>query len=153
VRLRESLREELSGTYGASVTPELNRVPKPEYRIRISFGSDPHRANELTRSLLATVDDLRAKGPTPEEVANWKETVTRRQQVALRDNGEWAALLESADASGEDLGARLDLARWLTPLTPERLRQAAERYLDLRHYVRVTLLPADSASARATGSP
>jgi zinc protease len=151
VRLRESLREELGGTYGARVTPELNRVPKPEYRIRISFGSDPKRANELTRSLLTTVGDLRTRGPTPEEVANWKETVTRRQEVALRDNGEWASLLEAADASGEDLGTRLDLPRWLTPLTPERLRQAAERYLDPGHYVRATLLPADSASARAAG--
>ena len=142
VRLRESLREDLGGTYGVSVTPELNRVPKPRYRIRMAFGSAPDRADELTRSLLATVGELRAHGPTPAEVANWKETVTRQQQVALRDNGEWASLLQAADAGGEDLGVRLDLARWLTPLTPERLRQAAERYLDLGHYVRATLLPA-----------
>ena len=152
VRLRESLREDLSGTYGVSVTPELNRVPKPTYRIRIAFGSDPGRVDELTKSLLGTVAELRAHGPTPEEVANWKETVTRQQQVALRDNGEWAALLQAADAGGEDLGTRLDLARWLTPLTPERLRQTAERYLDLGHYVRATLLPADSARAGGADS-
>ena len=151
VRLRESLREDLGGTYGVGVAAALDRVPRPEYSVRISFSSDPARAHELTDTLLAQVEALRAHGPTAEEVANWREAVARRQETALRDNGEWASLLASADAAGEDLSTRLDLARWLTPLTPERLREAAERYLDLQRYVRVTLLPADTSRGRAIG--
>jgi zinc protease len=141
VRLRNALREELSGTYGVSVSAEPARLPRPGYRLRIAYGSAPERAAELAAALLSAVRVLRDQGPTAGEVANWKETVLRHQELALRENDVWASLLASTDAGGEDLAAQLDLHRWLDPLTPERVRQAAAKYLDPTRYVRVTLLP------------
>ncbi len=142
VRLRNELREELGATYGVGVSAELNRLPRPEYRIRITYGSAPERAAELATAVLATVKEFRARGPTAVEVANWKATVARQQEVALKENETWATLLAAADAGGEDPATQLDVHRWIDPLTPERLRDAAAQYLVLTRYVRVTLLPA-----------
>jgi zinc protease len=122
VRLRKALREELSGTYGVSVSAEPARLPRPGYHLRIAYGSAPERAAELAAALLSAVRVLRDQGPTAGEVASWKETVLRHQELALRENDAWASLLASTDAGGEDLAAQLDLHRWLDPLTPERLR-------------------------------
>jgi zinc protease len=145
VRLREALREQLGGTYSVAVSTEASRVPRPEYRIRVEFGSDPGRAAELTAATLAAIADLRHTGPTPAETANWKTAVLRRQELALRENDAWAAMLAAAETGRDSLADQLDPGRWLTPLTPARLREAAERYLDLHRYVRVTLLPAEGA--------
>lgn len=140
-RLRESLREELGGTYGVGVSADLDRVPRPEYRLRISYGSAPERSGELMTSLLATVAEFRSHGPTEAEVGNWKRTVLRHQELALKDNGAWASLLAGADAAGEDPAVRIDIRHSLDEITPERLRAAAVQSLDLTRYVRVTLLP------------
>jgi zinc protease len=42
-RLLETIREELSGTYGVNVNPSYQRIPNPEYAITINFGSSPDR--------------------------------------------------------------------------------------------------------------
>ena len=48
IRLRETLREDMGGTYGVSVQASPSRYPRSEYELRIGFGSAPERTDELT---------------------------------------------------------------------------------------------------------
>jgi zinc protease len=145
VRLREKLREDLGGTYSVSVGSDRIRIPRPEYRINIRFGSAPDRAADLAAEVAGTVDSLRRFGPTDTEVANWKANEMRQHEVALRENNYWISLLSSADAQSEQVSTLLDIKPWLDQMNAERLRTGAERYLNPDRFVRVTLLPAGTA--------
>jgi zinc protease len=145
-RLRNELREELGGTYSVNVSGQPSRVPHPAYKLSIEYGSAPERVEELAAEVLREVDSLRATGPTAEEVANWKEAVRRRHQVAVRENDYWLSVLSSSISGGESLAELLDPESWLAPATTSDLQQAATRFLDPSRYVRVTLLPGDSSS-------
>lgn len=146
VRLREKLREDLSGTYSVSVSSDRIRIPRPEYRINIRYGSAPDRAADLATAVTETVDSLRRIGPTESELANWKANELRRHEVALRENDYWLSLLASVDAQGEQISTLLEIKPWLDQMTTEKLRAGAEHYLNPDRYVRVTLLPAETAA-------
>ena len=59
IRLRERVREQLSGTYSISVNTSGSSLPDDEYQVSIIFGSDPNRTEELLAEVLAEVNWLR----------------------------------------------------------------------------------------------
>jgi zinc protease len=142
IRLREELREELGGTYSVSVGASASRVPRDEYRVTISFGSDPARADALVRAVFAEIDTLQARGPRPADLAKVKETLIRSRETNLRQNGWWLGQLLASVRDGDPPAQPLEPV--LAGLTVESLRAAARSYLDRSRYVRVTLLPEGS---------
>jgi zinc protease len=53
IRLREVLREDKSGTYGAGVGANCSHIPYSNYRVTVSFGSAPERTEELTKEVFS----------------------------------------------------------------------------------------------------
>src|SRR5688572_4332405 len=49
-RLRETLREELGGTYSVTAGAQYEDKPRETYQISVNFGSDPSRSAALARS-------------------------------------------------------------------------------------------------------
>ena len=49
--LQRTLREDLGGTYGVSVSPDFQQSPTPMYRVTIAFACDPARLDSLVSAL------------------------------------------------------------------------------------------------------
>jgi zinc protease len=139
LRLREELREELGGTYSVGVSASASRVPRDEYRVSISFGSDPARTEALVRAVFAQIDTLQARGPRPADLAKVKETLIRSRETNLRENSWWLGQLLQSVRDGDPPAPPLEPV--LAALTVDSLRAAARSYLDRARFVRVTLLP------------
>lgn len=152
-RLREVLREELGGTYSVSVGSSFSWRPAGQYRLSISFGSDPERADELLAAVYEEVDRLKNSPPDEAEVNDVLEAQRRAWETNQESNSWWLSVLDgryrylldqsdgrypSGDVLLETLptyGAALDA------LTPLRIQELARRYFDQDNRVRVTLLP------------
>lgn len=141
IKLREELREELSGTYGVNVSASPSRVPEEVYSFSIDFGSAPERANELAKVVFQEIDSLRRFGAAAKELEKVRESRIRSRETELKENGFWLSYLSAADQNGDDARLILDQASLLNRLTSEAIRQAAAQYLDPARFVRVTLLP------------
>ncbi len=141
IKLREALREELGGTYGVSVQASPTRIPNDRYSFAIGFGSAPDRADELVRAVFVQIDSLQQQGAGQKELDKIRETIIRSHETNLRQNGYWLGQIVSAEQNGDPLARRIDPTDLLPLLTRERLKAAAQRYLDRKNYVRVTLLP------------
>jgi len=141
LRLRERLREDLGGTYGASVSASPTKVPREEYSISVGFGSAPDRVDELVAAVWAEIDALQRTGATDDELVKLRESTVRTRETSLRENGFWLGQLSGYEQTGEDFRGILVTADLLPLLTAERLKQAAVRYLDRSNHVRVTLVP------------
>ena len=141
MRLRESLRQELSGTYGVSVGAGAAGEPRPRYQLSIAFGGEPARMDELTRAAFAVIDSVRTIGPSDEDFAKAREAQLRERETDLRTNRFWIERMLSYDQQGWPLESILDLPDWLADASSETVRQAALRYIDPQQYVQVTLLP------------
>ena len=140
IRLRERLREALGGTYFAFASARASRIPEPEYRISISFGSDPARADELLMEVFEELEWLR-DGGEQEYLDTVKELLRTPREERLRDNGFWLGQIQSSLQRGQDFAGILDFEDRLDALTLEDVVAVAQRYLTDDRYVRVVLLP------------
>jgi zinc protease len=141
IRLRESLREELGGTYGVSATSSPALYPKPRYDFGIAFGCSPDRVDELVTRVFAEIKRLKDDGVPDDLLAKIKESQRRERETDLEENGFWLSTLRFYDVHHEDPAQILDLETWIAQLDSDSIRDAARRYLDEGNYVEVALLP------------
>ncbi len=141
-RLREVLREDLGGTYSVGASPSYVKVPNPEYRISISFGSDPQRVEELTKAIFKEIEKLKTD-VSEDEVNDAREALRRSTETGLKQNSWLITQLAYKYRLGEDPGELLLL--WEEPLkllSSEVIKEAAQQYLNMDNYVLVSLFPA-----------
>lgn len=146
MRLRESLREELGGTYGVNVSAVPSRIPKEEYSFAIEFGSAPDRVDQLVTAVWTEIETLQRDGAQEKDLAKLREADARAQEVNRKRNGWWLSQLAHLDQTHEQPAFLQDAARRTARLTPALVRAAARRYLTKTKYVQVTLLPETGAT-------
>ncbi|MGH7482592.1 MAG: insulinase family protein, partial [Longimicrobiales bacterium] len=142
LRLRDVLREELSGTYGVSVYGGIARAPDQEYSFGIGFSAAPDSLDSLVAEVFRQIESIQTAGPTADELAKVKEAMRRSRETTLEQNEFWLGRIAAAEIWAEDLGVELreDAAR-VEALTRDDIAAAASRFLDFGNYVRVSLRP------------
>jgi zinc protease len=140
-RLRETLREELSGTYGVQVTPQYSKIPNEQYLINIGFGCSPARAAELTKVAFKEIEALRSGGPTEKQVSDVREQLLREFETNMKQNAYLLAQITMRYQVPQDLGEFFGLAEFYKTVDAAMIREAARTYLDTSNCVQVTLLP------------
>jgi zinc protease len=84
IRLRETMREDLGGTYSAGAGVSLERWPEGRFTTTVQFGSDPARADTLATVALDVLRKFAADGPSADELAKVRENLLRTRETALR---------------------------------------------------------------------
>lgn len=141
IKLRERIREDLSGTYGVSVSGSFERYPKERYEIEISFGCDPERVDELTQEVFTQIDSLSKFETTEAYLKKVTEAQRRQYELNLKSNSFWLNNLEFRYFHHLDPGGIMDYLDLVNSLTLDDIQQAAKKYFNLNNYVRVVLLP------------
>jgi zinc protease len=141
MKLRDVLREDLGGTYGVSVSHGLQRFPDGRYSLSIAFGAAPDRLEELTAVVFTVLDAMRTNGPDAAALANVKEQQRRTFETNLQRNEYWLSLLLREAETGEPAANALSLPQRLDGVTAAHVQEAAQLYLDMTNYVRVSLVP------------
>ena len=140
-RLEETIREELSGTYGISATPTYERIPIQTYRIAIQFGSAPDRADALSKRVFQEIEALKNNGPTDQQLADQKEILLREFERNSKLNSYLVGQIAARYKNGDD-----PATLWLVPdlyrkIDKAMIQEAAKTYLNTSRYVEVMLFP------------
>ena len=142
IKLNETLREQLGGTYSPGVGGGGSRIPKAEYSIQINFGSSPENVEKLTQTVFAMIDSLKSKPPTQADVDKVREALTRGRETELKTNNYWLGNIAARDQNSEDIAGLLGAYdAMIRALTPEKIQAAARQYFDIKNYMRFVLLP------------
>jgi zinc protease len=139
--LQRTLREDLGGTYGVSVSPDFQQRPSGSYRVTISFACDPARLNTLVAALFREIDQFRRTGPSRSQVQDGRLALARDLETNSRSNSYLLNQLIYKYEYGEDPGEIFRMQDFYDQITPAAIRDAAQAYLDPSRYVKVTLLP------------
>ncbi len=141
IRLREVLREENGGVYGVSVFGSLTRAPVARYSSGFGFSCDPGNAESLVRLALLEILSLQENGPRPVNVRKVQELHLRQHEKNLKENGFWLRSLSSAALEGRDFADALSFPDRVHAFDPERAREAAIAYFDMRNLLLAYLRP------------
>jgi len=142
IRLREELREALSGSYYANASGRSEKEPTPLYTFSVNYASDPERADELYAAMWRVIEEIQTKGTTEEVLTKVREGYSRDLETNLKENRFWMTQLMQKDELKEEIsqipvGAK-DLYQ---ALTSEDIQNAARLYLKKDNVVRFVLLP------------
>jgi zinc protease len=141
MRLLETIREELGGTYGINASPGYQRFPIPSYSITIQFGSAPDRANDLIKRVFKEIELLKANGPTEKQVNDEKEALLREFETNSKVNNYLLNQLTLKYQFGEDPAGIWKIPDYYRQIDRAMIQDAAKAYLDTNNYVKVTLFP------------
>lgn len=140
-RLLELIREELGGTYSITAGASYSRDPRPEYSIRIQFGSDPQRTEDLVGRVLKEIEDFKASGPTDKQLADERQALLRDFEANTKQNAFLMTQISLKYQYGEDPATLLDIPKYYEKLDAAAIQQAAKTYLNSSNRIRVTLMP------------
>jgi zinc protease len=141
LRLRETLREDLGGTYGVQVSAGSNRFPEDSYRLQISFGADPERLEELVSAVFRELERIQEEGPTADELSRVREIQRRERETSLRQNGYWMGQIAGYVREEMAFPDILTYEALIDALDAGAVQEAARRVVDFERYVRVSLVP------------
>jgi zinc protease len=149
IRLREVLREEKGGTYGASAGGSCSNIPYEHYNVSVEFGSSPERVEELVTAVFKVFDEIKAGTVSDSNLTKIKEIHLREHEVGLKQNASWLNAMSDADEDHRDQRDFLRYPELVKGLTREMIRDAARLYLRPEQYARFTLLPEPAAKPAA----
>jgi zinc protease len=150
IRLREILREDMGGVYGVGAGGGISRRPRQEYTFSVGFGCAPENVQKLKDAVFAEIKNIQAKGTTDDYLHKVKEARVRAHEVNLKENGFWDGELARAWRFGEDPKLIPEIKPWVDKITSDRVKAAANRYLQQKQYVLGVLQP-EAVSAAPSG--
>jgi zinc protease len=139
--LRLSLREQLGGTYSVGVTPNTSKIPRSEYSVEIEFGCSPDRTDALIKTVFKEIEDLKANGPSQQQINDAKTLMTREFETNSKQNLYLRSQIAQKYAYGEPVEDVFTAPQLFSRLTAAMVQDAARKYLDVNNYVQVTLFP------------
>jgi zinc protease len=141
IKLIETLREDLSGVYGAGMKGQLNKNPYSHYLITATFPCGPENVDKLINATLGEIKKIKDNGPTAADLGKVKETWIKQYREDLKDNSYWLARLLQTAEVGIEPGDILTGEQRINAITVDDIKQAANKYFDLNNYVQVVLNP------------
>lgn len=141
IKLRETLREDLSGTYGVGIYASSSLYPHQEYEIHISFGCAPDRVDEMIQTVFQQIDSLQTFGPEQSYIQKIRETQERSYEVQMQENQYWLDHLHDAYFISYDPAMIYEYPKLISTLTASMVQDAARKYLNKDNYVEIVLYP------------
>ncbi len=147
IKLVEVLREKESGVYGVGARGNMSKIPYESYSFSISFPCGPENVEKLTDAAINQVQEIKANGPSKEDLAKVKETFRLQRKEKLKENKFWIDQLEKADSENYDLSEMKDFNNMVEELEADDIQKMAEKYLK-DNYLLGVLMPEKVESAK-----
>ena len=142
IRLREVIREDMSGSYGVSCSGYIDGWPERYYKVYVEFGCEPVREEELSATVIETIKEIQSGNISEELLTKLKETYTRNVETSLRNNYWWLNRFAAEILfTYEPLWYTKNTTKPVDWITKEALVDAANKYLNTNRIVTGYLKP------------
>lgn len=137
----EKVREEKGGTYGVSVTGEMQHHPFDEGMLRIAFQTDPEKYDELIPIIYEQLHKMAEEGPSQEDMEKVKAYELKTYDQVLRKNNYWEYVIYTDLFNGIDVDT--NYRSIVRNMTAEDVRTTLKKLLDQGNRIQVTMTQAD----------
>ncbi len=141
IKMRESMREDQGGVYGVRSSISIDKLPKPEYDISISWGCAPANVDKLASTVLDEMKKIVDNGPTDTDIEKAKETFLNERETDVKENKFWLGYIQARTFNGDKLISLEDYNAIIKSITKKDLQKAAKSYFNPKNYVKVVLKP------------
>ena len=133
----DSVREEKGGTYGVSVSYNLEKDKRPAAMLRITFRTDPAKYDAIIPVVYRQVKHIADHGPNPESMEKVKKYLLKNYGQNIIDNGYWDYVIYHQLQDGIDF--HTGYKKMVENITGREVRQMAKHILDSHRRIEVTM--------------
>ncbi|MFA6933110.1 MAG: insulinase family protein [Bacteroidales bacterium] len=149
IKLTETIREELGGTYSPMFRLEYDKYPKSEITVLAMYSCDPQNIDKLTSATWGVFDKIMSEGPSDLDLAKVKEQLIRARETQYKEkNNFWGSFIKGSRWYGNTLKTIEQYNAAVNAVTKEDVQAMAKKYLDHKDNVRVSLKPAAMQPAK-----
>ncbi len=141
IRLRETMREDQGGVYGVQVQQNASKYEKPDYNVFIAWGCSPDNVDTLVNTVFTEMEKLKTKPCDDVNLEKAVETYIRDLESNQEKNKYWLGKLKSAQWEDTKLYSVDELQELVKSITKDDIQQAANKYFNEKHYLKVVLRP------------
>jgi zinc protease len=141
VRIFQQLREEMGGTYNASMTAVFNKRPYQHYAVTARIPCAPENADRMSAALFDLINSARDNGVDKDLMNKFKQNMMNHHAGQMKTNEFWLQSLSSSWVDQEDPVWVNDFYKMVENISVRELKETANKYLDTSNYIRVQLLP------------
>ncbi len=140
IKFTQEIREKLGGVYSPGIWVTTEKYPEPEYQINITFVCEPSRTDELVAASEELLKNLKKELEVESTDKVKKAQVTERNR-SIETNRYWLSSLSNAYLNDEPVDGVLTYEKYIKNLTAEDVREAAKKYINLDHLVKIIMEP------------
>ncbi|MBS1667434.1 MAG: insulinase family protein [Bacteroidetes bacterium] len=141
IKIIEQLRENMSGIYGGGMRGSLVNRPYNHYAVNLTFPCGPENVQKLTNAAFDIIKHIQDNGPEQKDLDKVKETLKKKNEEELMDNGHWLESLSSSWIDKTDPQWILNYSKQIDALSLSDIQQAAKKYLNMQNYFKAVLYP------------
>ena len=146
-KLRENVREDLSGVYSIQNWSVMEPYPKPCFTVQTWMSCDPEKVDMLNNATFATLDSLKNGQFDAKYVEAAKTTLLKRYEESIKSNQYWMYSMQRNLWIKQPIDAFLDYPALYAKLDKKALTKAAKQYLSFdKSNLKVIMLPDKAAN-------
>jgi len=140
IKLTETLREKMSGTYSTRSRGNLNKVPYTNYIETISFQCQPAMADTLIKAAQKEIEKIRTFGVEPADLNKVKLAQKNQLDLNLKDNAFWTQELTNDLMELNKIPTSSKYANLIEKLTSDQIQKMAKKVFG-KNYIQAVLMP------------
>lgn len=148
IKLTETIREELGGTYSPSFSLSYEKYPQAKSTAMCYYTCDPTTVDKLTNATFEVLDKIVAEGPTEVDLNKVKEQLILERKGRMENNGYWLGQIIGSRFYKYEMQTLEEYSAAVNALTIEDIKAVAAKYLKHDGYVRVSLKPESMKPAK-----
>lgn len=124
IMMTEEIREKEGGTYGVSVSAQVNKLPQPNVMYQVYYQTDPDKYEFLNKRIEEILAEFIQDGPSATNMAKVKEYMVKKHTENLRENRYYSNCMRELLVNGLD--AFTDYDKVLESITANDVRLAMD---------------------------
>jgi len=140
-RMLDRLRQKESGVYSPGVRASYSKLPNSRYSVIIYFGCAPANVDKLIAAAQDEIDKIKQNGPEATDIQKFSAEQKRAIEVQIRENSFWQNYLNRTSQYNENPDAVLNETKDLDLVTPQTVKESANKYLSGANVIKFILLP------------
>jgi len=127
-KLRENVRENMSGAYVVEIQSFYDFLPKPDIITLTLMGCNPERARELNAATFATLDSLKNGLFADKYIESTKTTLHKKYEENIKSNRYWVNNMSENIAYNLPIDCFLDYPALYDKLDKKAITKTAKQY-------------------------
>jgi zinc protease len=141
IKLRETLRQAMSGVYGVGTRTALNHYPKETFSSIIVFGCAPDNVDTLIGASYKVVNKVIQDGCNEEDLLKVKEQMKKDRETNMQENSFWTGYIQNCVMNDYDIADIDEFNKVVDKLTSEDFKKLATKYFNKKNLAQFVLYP------------